>query len=66
MISKANKRRQKQNRLGPAQLESLVEEYRSGMPVGEIAAKYGVNRDTVNNHVRRIGVPGRYHSDPKI
>ena len=60
MIAKVSKGRQKQNRLNPAQLEALVGDYRSGMPIREIASKYGVNRDTVNNRARRRGLPQRY------
>ena len=60
VISKPKPGRQKQKRLSPAQLEGLVEDYRSGMPLREIAFKYQVHRDTANNHVRRMGLPSRY------
>ena len=52
--------RQQQRRLNPAQIEALANDYRDGMPVRTIAAKYQVNRDTVNEHVRRMGLPMRY------
>lgn len=35
----------RQKRLSPAQLEGLAEDYRSGMPLREIAFKYQVHRD---------------------
>lgn len=60
VASKAPKRRQKQKRLSAAQLESLAHDYRSGIPIRDIASKYQVNRDTVNNHVRRMKLPNRY------
>ena len=52
--------RQRQNRLDAAQLEGLAGDYRSGMPVRDIAERYRVSRDTVNDHARRMGLPRRY------
>jgi DNA-binding NarL/FixJ family response regulator len=60
VASKAKPDRQKQKRLSTAQLEGLAEDYRSGSPVRDIAVKYQVSRDTVNSHVRRMGLPKRY------
>ena len=60
VTSKATMARQKQRRLTTAQLGDLVEDYRSGVPTREMAVKYRVDRDTVNSHVRRLGLPRRY------
>jgi len=50
-----------QRRLGPGEVDELVDAYREGVPVEELAASFGVNRTTVLGHVRRHGVPKRDH-----
>lgn len=60
VVAKEIKIRQNQNRLAVAELERLASDYRSGVPVREIAAKYRINRNTVNEHARRMGLPRRH------
>jgi DNA-binding NarL/FixJ family response regulator len=60
VISKPKPPRRKLRRLSTTQLEGLAKDYRSGMPLREIAAKYRVHRDTVNEHIRRMGLSQRH------
>ena len=60
VIAKSTSCRPRQKRLSPAQLQGLAEDYRSGMPLREIAFAYQIHRDTVNSHVRRMGLPKRH------
>ncbi len=48
-----------QRRLGPDEVTELVDAYRQGVPVEELAASFRINRTTVLGHVRRHGVPKR-------
>lgn len=48
-----------QRRLGPDQVAELVDAYREGVPVEELATSFQVNKTTVLGHVRRHGVPKR-------
>jgi DNA-binding CsgD family transcriptional regulator len=50
---------QVQRRLGPDEVTELVDAYRQGVPVEELAASFQINRTTVLGHVRRHGVPKR-------
>lgn len=51
-----------QTLLRPAQVAPLVDEYRQGVPVGELAARYNVHRTTVSEHARRHGLLPRRRS----
>ncbi|MGX1770840.1 helix-turn-helix domain-containing protein [Nocardia brasiliensis] len=46
-------------RLSEEERTSLAADYRSGMTVYELAAKYGTDRSTVSNHLKRMGVEMR-------
>ena len=48
-----------QRRLAPVEVGALVDAYRQGVPVEELAASFRINRTTVLGHVRRHGVPKR-------
>ncbi len=48
-----------QRRLAPVEVGALVDAYRQGVPVEDLAASFGINRTTVLGHVRRHGVPKR-------
>ena len=48
-----------QRRLASDEVAELVDAYRRGVPVEELAASFQVNRTTVLGHVRRHGVPKR-------
>jgi transposase-like protein len=52
--------RQRQHRLRPQELEQLTSDYRSGVAVNDLAARYDIDRHTVIEHMRRQGVPRRY------
>lgn len=39
--------------------EQLVADYHAGMPVKEMASKYGIHRGSVSKHLRDHGVPPR-------
>jgi hypothetical protein len=47
------------HRLSEGQAQQLVEERAAGAEIKELAERYGVDRSTVINHLRRAGVPGR-------
>ena len=53
--------RQAQLRLEPAEVDRLVDQYRSGATVRELAAEFGVGRTTVSAHLERRGLPRRYN-----
>ena len=57
--------RQEQHRLNSAQLAGLAHYDRSGVPVREIAAHDQVDRDTVNEHARRMGLARRFRAAKK-
>lgn len=46
-------------RLSEEERTSLAEDYRSGMTVYELATKFGIDRSTVSNHLKRMGVEMR-------
>jgi DNA invertase Pin-like site-specific DNA recombinase len=50
---------QVQTRLAAAQVEQLVAEYQAGTTTRELAERYGINRVTVFEHLKRAGVPRR-------
>lgn len=51
--------RQVQRRLKPDQIDELVERYKAGETAEVLAAKFGINRDTVFQHLKRRGAPRR-------
>ncbi len=59
-------RRAKQvhHRLRPSEIEQLITDYQSGVLVRQLAVRYGINRDTVIEHVRRNG--GVRHRYPAL
>jgi lambda repressor-like predicted transcriptional regulator len=52
-------RRRTVARLSAADVEALVEDYRSGATVYELAARFGIHRVTVSQHLHRRGVSMR-------
>ena len=46
-------------RLGPAQVEELIQGYEDGGPVDEVAARFPVDQSTVQKHSRRRALPRR-------
>lgn len=53
--------RRAQRRLEPAEVDRLVDQYRSGATVRELAAEFSVGRTTVSAHLERRGLPRRYN-----
>ncbi|MFV0258625.1 MAG: helix-turn-helix domain-containing protein [Acidimicrobiales bacterium] len=51
-----------QTLLHPEQVADLVDEYRQGVPVRELAERYGVHRQTVSDHARRHGLAPRHRT----
>jgi hypothetical protein len=43
-------------RLGPNQLDRLVERHESGAQMVELAAEFGIDRRTISHHLRKRGV----------
>jgi len=48
-----------QRRLKPGEIDELLSAYRTGDRVLDIAARFGVSRTTVIDHVTRSGLPRR-------
>ena len=48
-----------QRRLSPASIDGLVEAYRAGATINELAVEFGIHRTTVAGHLDRKGVPRR-------
>ena len=46
-------------RLSPACIDGLVEAYRAGATINELAVEFGIHRTTVAAHLDRKGVPRR-------
>lgn len=51
--------RQSQTRLNASNRAALLDSYAAGVPVQELADRFGVHRSTVSELVRRAGVPAR-------
>lgn len=54
--------RKPQTLLSPAQVDNLLQEYRAGVSVRELAQRYEVHRATVTAHAHRHGLPPRRRS----
>ena len=51
--------RQAQNRLDPAEVDRLVQNYRSSTKIDDLAKQFQISRTTVMKHVERAGAPRR-------
>ena len=49
-----------QRRLSPTDIDDLVDAYRAGASISQLAAGFGVHRTTVAAHLDRHGVPRHY------
>jgi transposase-like protein len=50
---------QRQRRLTRAEVDNLVDLYATGINVRQLAAAFGINRDTALRHLQRRDVPSR-------
>jgi hypothetical protein len=50
---------QRQRRLTRSEVDDLVDLYATGINVRQLAAVFGINRDTALRHLQRRGVPSR-------
>ena len=50
---------QRQRRLTPYEIDNLVDLYATGINVRQLAAAFGINRDTALRHLQRRDVPSR-------
>ncbi len=48
-----------QRLLSPADIDDLVNAYRAGATISQLAAEFGIHRTTVTGHLDRHGVPRR-------
>jgi len=55
--------KQHQRRLRPEEVERLSVDYLAGAKVTDLAQRFGITRQTVLEHVRRLGLPRRH---PKL
>ena len=55
--------KQRQRRLRSEEVENLKSDYLAGTPVLELTKRYGITRQTVLEHMRRLAVPRRH---PKL
>jgi lambda repressor-like predicted transcriptional regulator len=53
--------RQQQKRLTPAELVQMIQLYRDGTQVRDLASQFGVHRHTISQRLTRMGVPLRRH-----
>ena len=51
--------RQIQHRLAPDEIAQLIEHYRKGALIDDLASQFAINRTTVMRHVERAGAPRR-------
>ncbi|MGC4152315.1 MAG: helix-turn-helix domain-containing protein [Propionicimonas sp.] len=59
------KSRQSQTRLNASNRAALLDSYAAGVPVRELADRFGVHRATVSELVRRAGIPIRQPGLPE-
>ena len=52
--------KQVQHRLGSEEIDQLVAQYQAGAKVNDLAARFRINRYTVNQHIERAGVRLHY------
>ncbi len=52
---------QKQVRLSDTRVAELVTSYQAGQSVSQLTTLFGINRETVLEHLKRAGVPRRPH-----
>lgn len=57
---------QSQTRLNASNRAALLAAYAEGAPVRDLAARFGVHRATINDMVRRAGVPVRTAALPEV
>jgi lambda repressor-like predicted transcriptional regulator len=48
-----------QHKLAPDEIERLLEAYRAGTKINDLASEFGIARTTVLNHIARAGLPKR-------
>jgi DNA-directed RNA polymerase specialized sigma24 family protein len=53
------RKKQVQHRLETEEVDQLLERYRAGIKIKELAAEFGIARTTVMKHVERAGAPRR-------
>jgi AraC-like DNA-binding protein len=53
------RQKQAQHRLNPDEVDQLLQCYRAGTKIDDLAAEFAINRNTVMEHVRRAGAPRR-------
>jgi len=53
------RKKQIQHRLEPEEVDQLLECYRAGAKINELATEFAINRNTVMKHVERAGAPRR-------
>ncbi len=53
------RKKQVQHRLEPEEVDRLVERYRTGTKINDLAAEFAISRTAVMNHVERAGSPRR-------
>jgi len=46
-----------QRRLSPTDIDDLVNAYRAGATINQLAAEFSIHRTTVAEHLDRLGVP---------
>jgi len=51
--------KQAQHRLDPDEVARLIDRYRAGTKVSDLAVEFHISRTTVMNHVERVGIPKR-------
>jgi Helix-turn-helix domain len=49
--------RQHQRRLNPAEAVALVQDYRNGATINDLAERYGIHRTTASGWIRRLAIP---------
>lgn len=57
--TRSPRQKQAQHRLESEEIARLLERYRAGVKIDDLAAEFAVNRNTVMEHVRRAGAPRR-------
>jgi hypothetical protein len=57
---RSDKPHQRQHRLRSDQINQFQIDYLSGLALRELAKRYEINRDTVNDLARRLGLPKRH------
>jgi DNA-directed RNA polymerase specialized sigma24 family protein len=46
--------------LDPSKINDLAESYKAGIPINDLAARFGIDRSVILKHLKAMDIPRRY------